>query len=250
MTISVTETAGGSAAALPTVSLERPCYLADLQSAAVGGNSGSVDLNGGGRVVEWNDAGTSMTYANVHNNGGTMASWPALTAFTTGTVHEIVVTGANAHPLHIHVNPYQITAMPAASYGDGYFQVGDWHDTLMINEMGGGGTLTVRMNMDRFTGKMVVHCHILEHEDEGMMAWIDVTGTEGATYAQATTLDPTCYSSAFSGDNSAMTETTTTETTGTMDTTTLNRGVASATERISVGASALWAAAAAALFAP
>eukprot|EP00415_Alexandrium_ostenfeldii_P000967 UN0967 len=135
-----------------------------------------------------------------------MATWPALTTFTTGQVYEIVVGGANAHPLHIHVNPYQITAMGGqTSYGGGYFQVGDWHDTLMIAEAGGGASLTVRMQTDSFGGKMVVHCHILEHEDEGMMAWIDVGGTEGAVYPQQTTLDPTCFASAFSGDNTGLT---------------------------------------------
>ena len=36
----------------------------------------------------------------MHANGGTMETWNALTAFTAGTVVELVVTGANAHPLH------------------------------------------------------------------------------------------------------------------------------------------------------
>merc|ERR1719330_2013389 len=141
-----------------------------------------------------------MTYANVHADGGTMASWAAIGSFTVGSVHELVVTGANAHPLHLHVNPFQIIDLGGATtLNDGYFQAGDWHDTLYLDALGGGNTLTVRMNTDVFTGKMVVHCHILEHEDEGMMAWVDLTGTEGATYAQAATLQPGCYSSAFVG---------------------------------------------------
>ena len=152
--------------------------------------------------MTWDGFGESMTYENSHNgpfttaSGGTSATWPAIATFTAGTVQEFVVTGANAHPLHIHVNPFQITAMPAASYNDEYFQVGDWHDTLMISDMGGNSELTVRSQLDVFTGKTVVHCHILEHEDEGMMSWFQVDGTEGATYAAAKTIDQTCYDTA------------------------------------------------------
>jgi hypothetical protein len=75
---------------------------------------------------------------------------------------------------------------------------GDWHDTLLTASAGGGTTVTVRMQTDTFTGKAVVHCHILEHEDEGMMAWFSITGIENTTYAAATTLDPTCYRGVFS----------------------------------------------------
>ena len=96
-----------------------------------------------------------------------MSEWPALMSWSVGGVHEAVVTGTNAHPLHIHVNPFQITAMPSASYYNDYFMTGDWHDTLMIPDFSGSDAVTVRMNTDSFTGKVVVHCHILEHEDEG-----------------------------------------------------------------------------------
>ena len=37
---------------------------------------------------------------------------------------------------------------------------------------------------------------VLEHEDEGMMGVYQLTGTEGARFA-ASTIDPTCYSTAF-----------------------------------------------------
>merc|ERR1712048_646061 len=107
------------------------------------------------------------------------------------------VTGANAHPLHIHVNPFQITSMPETSYHDGYFRIGDWHDTLMVNDLGGGASMNIRMQTDQFTGKAVVHCHILEHEDEGMMAFFSITGTEGTTWSGATASDANCYSSVY-----------------------------------------------------
>jgi len=197
LTLSVSQ---GSATApeLPSFSPTRPCYLADLTGATVpNGQSGELNLQGAGRVVQWGGQGTSMTYDNVHANGGTMADWPALTTFQVGSVYELTVTGVNAHPLHLHVIPFQITAMPADSYNGGYFQVGDWHDTLMISETGGGSQVTVRQQTDVFTGKMVVHCHILEHEDEGMMAYISIAGTEGTLYSDAENLGCACYRNAF-----------------------------------------------------
>eukprot|EP00441_Pelagodinium_beii_P004710 CAMPEP_0197702454 /NCGR_PEP_ID=MMETSP1338-20131121/124528_1 /TAXON_ID=43686 ORGANISM="Pelagodinium beii, Strain RCC1491" /NCGR_SAMPLE_ID=MMETSP1338 /ASSEMBLY_ACC=CAM_ASM_000754 /LENGTH=189 /DNA_ID=CAMNT_0043286293 /DNA_START=20 /DNA_END=589 /DNA_ORIENTATION=- len=140
-----------------------------------------------------------MTYENVHAGGGTMLTWPSLTTLQAGAVYEITVNGANAHPFHIHVNPYQVVNMGADSYADGYFQVGDWHDTLMIQEM--AGDLVIRYHTDVFTGKIVVHCHILEHEDQGMMGILSIGGTEGATYADAESLDSTCYRGKFTGSS-------------------------------------------------
>jgi hypothetical protein len=148
-----------------------------------------------------------MTYANSHANGATMADWPPLTTFATGDLYEITVTGYTAHPFHVHISPYQITAMGADSYGGGYWQVGDWHDTLMISEA--TGTATVRILTNDFTGKMVVHCHILEHEDEGMMGFIQIGGTEGAVLSATSG----CYSSAWT--STAVTSSGTTGTTAT-----------------------------------
>ena len=51
--------------------------------------------------------------------------------------------------------------------------------------------------MHRIAGKAVVHCHILEHEDEGMMAWFQIDGTEGTQYAAASTIDSTCYNTYY-----------------------------------------------------
>jgi len=34
--------------------------------------------------------------------------------------------------------------------------------------------LQIRFITDEFTGPMVIHCHILSHEDSGMMMVVDV----------------------------------------------------------------------------
>lgn len=186
---------GSTLTALPSYTPQRPCYLADLRNAATS-STGAIGLNGGPRSITWNGQGTSMTYSNAHANGETMRTWTAMASLQVGQVHEFTVTGADAHPLHMHIQPFQIISMGADTYGGGYFATGDWHDTLMLEEAG-RTSLTLRMQTDVFTGRMVTHCHILEHEDEGMMNLIQLTGTEGTTYSQAETLDSTCYRGFF-----------------------------------------------------
>ena len=45
----------------------------------------------------------------------------------------------------------------------------------------------------------VIHCHILEHEDEGMMLVTQLTGSEGTLYTGAIAIDSTCVSTNFDG---------------------------------------------------
>jgi hypothetical protein len=103
--------------------------------------------------------------------------------------------GIAAHPYHLHVNPYQIKELPnvTTDYYN-YFAVGDWHDTLLHS----GGWVVARFQSEKFTGEYVMHCHILEHEDLGMMTYLDVTGKEGTVWPEAQRLDPGCYEHHFS----------------------------------------------------
>ena len=71
---------------------------------------------------------------------------------------------------------------------------GDWHDTFQL-----GTTYTrVRFQTDVFTGDVMIHCHYLQHEDEGMLMLLRITGKEGSTWP-AEEIDPTCYRGAFPG---------------------------------------------------
>lgn len=44
-------------------------------------------------------------------------------------------------------------------------------DTVILDPM---SPVVIRAPFDDFTGKYVFHCHILNHEDNGMMALVDV----------------------------------------------------------------------------
>jgi FtsP/CotA-like multicopper oxidase with cupredoxin domain len=83
-----------------------------------------------------------------------------------GAIEEwkLVNTSGGPHPFHIHVNPFQMVN------ADG--TLGEWRDTIIIPP---GGELRMRTRIERFTGRFVLHCHILPHEDRGMMQLVEVS---------------------------------------------------------------------------
>lgn len=134
--------------------------------------------------------------------------------FEVGTVREIELQMANYHPYHQHINPYQIVSINGAWYDeDGketgafpadpnnnplegfvntWYQIGDWHDTLQMPTAQASVSWNVRFQIDQFTGKMVQHCHLLFHEDRGMMSQYRLYGNEGDVWKGAYAIDATC----------------------------------------------------------
>ena len=99
---------------------------------------------------------------------------------TLGTAEEWSMTSTLAgHPFHIHVNPFQVVAIldlqgrdvsgpdavPGADPQYRGFR-GMWKDTVWVEQ---GYTLKMRTRYQRYIGEFVLHCHILDHEDQGMM---------------------------------------------------------------------------------
>ena len=76
------------------------------------------------------------------------------------------------HPFHIHVNPFQIVEI---NDGTQTFAIPEgkreWWDTRIIPP---GGYLKIRSRFVDFWGQYVLHCHILDHEDRGMMKVVAV----------------------------------------------------------------------------
>jgi FtsP/CotA-like multicopper oxidase with cupredoxin domain len=112
-----------------------------------------------------------------------------------GTAEEWKLTSnAAGHPFHIHVNPFEIVSIinnnnpsvdlsaPTApvDFGDPQYRGlrGVWKDTLWIKP---GYTATVRTRYQRYIGDFVLHCHILDHEDEGMMQNVAVVLPGGSS---------------------------------------------------------------------
>jgi FtsP/CotA-like multicopper oxidase with cupredoxin domain/peroxiredoxin len=93
------------------------------------------------------------------------------------------------HPFHIHVNPFQVI-LRTDSDGKNY-PMNVWRDTLYIRQ---GETYTIRSRFRDFLGKTVIHCHFLDHEDQGMMMPIEFIPPyqtpKPATFAQGGWLKP------------------------------------------------------------
>ena len=112
-----------------------------------------------------------------------------------------------SHPFHIHVNPFQIVKIIAP---DGKTDVsapgavdnfgkdangnpvidpqypglkGVWKDTLFVKNLASGPagqyTIVIRSRYERYIGDFVLHCHILDHEDQGMMQNIRIAPPDG-----------------------------------------------------------------------
>jgi FtsP/CotA-like multicopper oxidase with cupredoxin domain len=110
------------------------------------------------------------------------------------------------HPFHIHINPFQVVSVSAPASGDGfagYYQTLNaasggpasspvWLDVLPLplasTDAGGRvvpGVAIIRQKYDDFDGcttcgnpfgSFVMHCHILGHEERGMMQIIRILG--------------------------------------------------------------------------
>ena len=73
------------------------------------------------------------------------------------------------HPFHMHTNAFQVMSIDGRPYHARSLQ-----DTVSLPV---GGRVVIRVRFATFTGRSMFHCHILNHEDHGMMGMIDVTKT-------------------------------------------------------------------------
>lgn len=89
-----------------------------------------------------------------------------------GTASEWVVQGnLMPHPFHIHVNPFQVERLEPGPDGKPR-KMTVWKDTFLLPP--DDTTVTLRSRYTDFRGKFVLHCHILEHEDQGMMENVEI----------------------------------------------------------------------------
>jgi len=70
------------------------------------------------------------------------------------------------HPFHLHTNAFQVV-----SENDQSPRFPAWRDIVNVPM---GGSARIRIPFQDFPGRTVYHCHILDHEDLGMMAVIEM----------------------------------------------------------------------------
>lgn len=85
-----------------------------------------------------------------------------------GAVEEwtIVNEHDNDHVFHIHTNPFQMVAVNGVTLNEP-----SWHDTVVVPR---NGSVTFRSQFSDFTGRFVLHCHMMNHEELGMMQIVEV----------------------------------------------------------------------------
>ncbi|MGB7313112.1 MAG: multicopper oxidase family protein [Nodosilinea sp.] len=85
---------------------------------------------------------------------------------------EISNTGTMPHPFHVHVNTFQVISRngqppPYAA----------WKDVVSVSP---GERVRIRIPFRDYAGKTVYHCHVLDHEDRGMMGVLDIQPAQDA----------------------------------------------------------------------
>lgn len=90
------------------------------------------------------------------------------TTVAVGSVEEwtVVNTSPMDHPFHLHVWPMQLLSANGAAT-----DAPVWQDVVNVPA---NGRVSVRIAFKDFTGRSAYHCHILDHEDLGMMGVIEV----------------------------------------------------------------------------
>jgi FtsP/CotA-like multicopper oxidase with cupredoxin domain len=100
-----------------------------------------------------------------------------------GTVEEWTLVNSDVfqHPFHIHVNPFQVVDVRGIPPTDTSWHLDPtvWWDVFRMPPR---GQVTLRMYFrPDVVGKTVYHCHILPHEDNGMMGNVLITPAAGGT---------------------------------------------------------------------
>jgi FtsP/CotA-like multicopper oxidase with cupredoxin domain len=86
-----------------------------------------------------------------------------------GAVEEWTIVNQDSeddHVFHIHVNDMLLTKINGEPLADPI-----WLDTAIVPRK---GSITFRSRFLDFTGKFVLHCHMMNHEDLGMMQVVEV----------------------------------------------------------------------------
>jgi suppressor of ftsI len=136
-----------------TWSAKRPSYLRDIRSAIVN-NTETVKL--GARTI----------------NGSKFDHHVPNFVLSADGVEEWQIQGGAMHPFHLHIYHVQVIGN-CGSYEDG-----EYYDVV-------SGNCKIRFDLNPatssvFEGTTIMHCHILQHEDQGAMGWANVIGGTGA----------------------------------------------------------------------
>ena len=122
-----------------------------------------------------------------------------------GTVEEWTLINESEydHPFHIHVNGFQVMSVEGKRvHANGHQDVVNIPKQHVENSKLVNGRVVIRQRFETYTGWFVFHCHILEHEDVGMMAAIQVRNHGDPEEAGARIRRRTCARGALDDERS------------------------------------------------
>lgn len=207
-------------AKLPIVTPNRPCSIPDMRniepdSTHVVQLSGLLP-NGEGLAdvlpIERPPCCTNTSYYDVNGLGPYNPDHRGVEGapgrefdfvWKNGQIIDIDFYVPQIHPLHYHINGFQLVELPALGAYEDYFQVGDFHDVLHTTITDYYGKAKLRMSVGGPTGEMLGHCHIYRHSDRGMAYLGLIDGTEGVYSPK---IESTCYTSSVGRGYEALTE--------------------------------------------
>ncbi|MBP1133852.1 FtsP/CotA-like multicopper oxidase with cupredoxin domain [Arthrobacter sp. PvP023] len=133
----------------------------DLRTAAVAAHRQLTLSSGAGMGM----GGAMMGFT---INGREFSAARTDTTVAAGSVEEWTLTNPSPmdHPFHLHVWPMQVI-----EEGGRALDPPEWRDVVNVPAQ---GRVKVRVAFKDFAGRAVYHCHILDHEDLGMMGVIEV----------------------------------------------------------------------------
>ncbi len=117
----------------------------------MGMGMGMGTMTGEGSMMSFTINGTTFDpeRTDIHVRAGSVEKW------------EIHNTTPMDHPFHLHVWPFTVDGAESG-----------WKDTVNVPAR---ESVTITIPFVGIVGRSVYHCHILDHEDLGMMGTIDVT---------------------------------------------------------------------------
>lgn len=102
--------------------------------------------------------------------------YTAMSHLGTWEVWDIINNSGMDHPFHQHVNSAQILSITGgdSGYASLYTKIPAWKDVVVVPKWGSVSMLIPVMD---WPGMGMFHCHIIEHEDIGMMGGWHIMGS-------------------------------------------------------------------------
>lgn len=134
-------------------------YFTDLSGVAVTGTKQRAVITIVGKDLGFNNQVFNAQIDAFTSQVGTVDEWLFINRTTV------------PHPIHIHVNPVQVISVNGVATGENFYR-----DTFTVP---GYSRVVVRTKYEDFAGKTVLHCHNLDHEDNGLMATLKINSEPG-----------------------------------------------------------------------